>query len=123
MRSRTEAGAIDWYHFVPPSAGPCCAGPERLEPREDDHPFLTEKAAIYLRGGVLVGVDSCPIDGLSSGRHPVRSVLPDPEIAIVECLTGLSAPPRSGIRFSAVAPGPQAAGSVPVRAYARLSEE
>src|SRR5687768_3594813 len=43
----------------------------------ENHPFLTEEAALYLRnhGAVLVGIDSHNIDDTRTKRRPVHSTL------------------------------------------------
>ncbi|MGP8245283.1 MAG: cyclase family protein [Bryobacteraceae bacterium] len=89
----------------------------------EGHPFLTQKAAEYLRdeGAALVGIDSLNIDDTSGGVRPVHSVLLAAGIPIVEHLTNLSALPAEGFFFSAVPPKVAAMGSFPVRAHARLA--
>lgn len=124
--------AIDWHHFVPVS----CSGRAVLvhtgwdrhwgtDAYFEGHPFLTEKAALYLRdqGAVLVGIDSLNIDDTSGGTRPVHSVLLGAGIPIVEHLTGLAQLPASGFRFSAVPPKIRGMGTFPVRAHARLIAE
>jgi kynurenine formamidase len=88
----------------------------------EGHPFLTQKAAEYLRneGAALVGIDSLNIDDTSGGARPVHSVLLLAGIPIVEHLTNLSALPTERFRFSAVPPRIAAMGTFPVRAHARL---
>ncbi|MPZ19730.1 MAG: cyclase family protein [Luteitalea sp.] len=88
----------------------------------EGHPFLTEKAALYLRdnGAALVGIDSLNVDDTSGGTRPVHSVLLGAGIPIVEHMTGMSALPTSGFRFTAAPPRVAGMGSFPVRAYARL---
>jgi arylformamidase len=88
----------------------------------EGHPFLTQKAAEYLRdqGAALVGIDSLNIDATSSGSRPVHSVLLAAGIPIVEHMTNLSALPSEGFRFSAVPPKVMTMGTFPVRAHARL---
>jgi kynurenine formamidase len=88
----------------------------------EGHPFLTQKAAEYLRneGAALVGIDSLNVDDTSGGARPVHSVLLAAGIPIVEHLTNLSALPTERFRFSAVPPRIVAMGTFPVRAYARL---
>ena len=121
--------AIDWQHFVPVT----CRGHAvlvhtgwdrhwRTDQYFEGHPFLTEKAALYLRdqGALLVGIDSLNIDDTSGGSRPVHSILLAAEIPIVEHLTGLSALPASGFRFSAVPPKIKGMGTFPVRAHAHL---
>ena len=88
----------------------------------EGHPFLTEKAADYLKrqGALLVGIDSLNIDDTSGGTRPVHSVLLGAEIPIVEHMTGFSALPIEGFRFSAVPPKVHRMGTFPVRAHAIL---
>jgi kynurenine formamidase len=88
----------------------------------EGHPFLTQKAAEYLRdsGAALVGIDSLNIDDTSDGTRPVHSVLLAAGIPIVEHLTHLALLPAKGFRFSAVPPKMAAMGTFPVRAHARL---
>ena len=88
----------------------------------EDHPFLTEAAAIRLRdaGAALVGIDSYNIDDVSGGTRPAHSVLLSAEIPIVEHMTNLGALPDLGFRFTAVPPKIAGMGTFPVRAHARL---
>ncbi|WP_119392327.1 cyclase family protein [Taklimakanibacter lacteus] len=122
--------AIDWHHFAPVD----CAGHAvlvhtgwdrhwRTDRYFEGHPFLTEKAALYLRdqGALLVGIDSLNIDDISGGARPVHSILLAAEIPIVEHLTGLAALPASGFRFTAVPPKIKGMGTFPVRAHAHLN--
>lgn len=121
--------AIDWHHFAPRD----CRGHAvlvntgwdrhwRSERYFEGHPFLTEKAALYLRdqGALLVGIDSLNIDDVSGGMRPVHSALLAAGIPIVEHLTNLSVLPLAGFSFSAVPPKVEGMGTFPVRAYARL---
>lgn len=121
--------AIDWHHFAPVD----CRGHAvlvqtgwdrhwRTDAYFEGHPFLTEKAALYLRdqGALLVGIDSLNIDDTSGGTRPVHSVLLAAGIPIVEHMTGLAMLPASGFRFSAVPPKVKGMGTFPVRAHARL---
>jgi len=88
----------------------------------ENHPFLTEAAALWLRdqGAALVGIDSFNIDDTSGGTRPVHSVLLGAGIPIVEHMTGLDRLPVEGFRFSAVPPKIKGMGTFPVRAHARL---
>lgn len=88
----------------------------------EDHPFLTEAAAIQLRdgGAALVGIDSYNIDDVSGGTRPVHSTLLGAEIPIVEHMTNLAALPDRDFRFTAVPPKIAGMGTFPVRAHARL---
>lgn len=89
----------------------------------EGHPFLTERAAAYLRdhGAMLVGIDSYNIDDTSGGTRPAHSVLLGAGIPIVEHMTGLDALPVQGFRFWAVPPKVVGMGTFPVRAYAELA--
>ena len=88
----------------------------------EDHPFLTEAAAVRLRdaGAALVGIDSYNIDDVSGGTRPVHSTLLGAEIPIVEHMTRLADLPDDGFRFTAVPPKISGLGTFPVRAHARL---
>ena len=121
--------AIDWRAF----AAVDCRGAAvlvhtgwdrhwRTERYFDDHPYLTARAAEYLRdqGASLVGIDSLNIDDTSDATRPVHSTLLGAGIPIVEHLTGLGLLPAAGFRFSAVPPKIAGLGSFPVRAHAHL---
>jgi arylformamidase len=88
----------------------------------EGHPFLTEKAARFLRdqGALLVGIDSLNIDDTSGGARPVHSTLLAAGIPIVEHLTNLAAVPLEGFRFFAAPPKIKGVGTFPVRAHAVL---
>jgi arylformamidase len=88
----------------------------------EGHPFLTQRAAEYLRdeGAMLVGIDSLNIDDTSNGTRPVHSVLLAAGIPIVEHLTNLAVVPTEGFRFFAIPPKIAAMGTFPVRAHALL---
>lgn len=87
---------------------------------DQDHPHVTEEAAIALaRGGAaLVGIDSVNIDATTTGERPAHTILLKAGIPVVEHLTGLDALPMSGFRFFAVPPKVQSFGTFPVRAFA-----
>jgi kynurenine formamidase len=87
-----------------------------------DHPYLTEDAALYLqRCGVrLVGIDSMNIDNTQGKSRPVHSTLLASEILIVEHLCNLGELPDEGFTFSAVPPKFKGVGTFPVRAFAKL---
>jgi kynurenine formamidase len=92
-----------------------------------NHPHLTEDAAIFLRdaGAKLVGIDSMNIDDTSrdvmgSKSRPVHSTLLGADILIVEHLCNLGALPDEGFAFSAIPPKVRGAGTFPVRALAAL---
>ncbi|MGH6617707.1 cyclase family protein [Sphingomonas sp.] len=86
----------------------------------EEHPHLTEAAAIHLRdgGAAMVGIDSFNIDDTTGGTRPVHTVLLGAGIPIIEHMTGLDRLPASGFTFSAVPPKIRAMGTFPVRAYA-----
>jgi kynurenine formamidase/DNA-binding PadR family transcriptional regulator len=88
----------------------------------DNHPFLTEDAAVFLRdsGALLVGIDAVNIDDTRGGARPVHSTLLAAEILIVEHLCRLELLPDQGFTFSAVPPKFKGVGTFPVRAFARL---
>ena len=86
----------------------------------EGHPFLTEKAALWLRdnGARLVGIDSLNIDDTADLRRPVHTTLLEAGIPIVEHMTNLSALPADGFRFCAAPPKVSKMGTFPVRAHA-----
>jgi len=86
------------------------------------HPFLTERAAVYLRdcGVKLVGIDSMNIDDTSNNARPVHSTLLGAEILIVEHLCELARLPDEGFKFTAAPPKFKGVGTFPVRAMAKL---
>lgn len=90
----------------------------------ENHPYLTEDAAIYLRDCAvqLAGIDSHNIDNTQGRTRPVHSILLGAEILIVEHLCNLGLLPEDGFTFSAVPPKFKGAGTFPVRAMARLSK-
>ncbi len=91
----------------------------------ENHPFLTEDAAIYLKGcGVkLVGIDSHNIDDTRGRSRPVHSTLLGAEILIVEHLCNLEQTPNEGFTFSAIPPQFQGVGTFPVRALAKVASQ
>lgn len=88
----------------------------------ENHPFLTEAAAIYLRdkGAALVGIDSHNIDDTRTKRRPVHTILLKAGILICEHMCNLESLPDSGFYFNAVPPKFKGVGTFPVRAYAQL---
>ncbi len=88
----------------------------------ENHPFLTEGAAKYLRDGLvkLVGIDSHNIDNTTGNTRPVHSILLEADILIVEHLCQLHLLPKDGFTFSAVPPKFKGVGTFPVRAMAKL---
>lgn len=87
-----------------------------------NHPFLTEDAAVYLQkcGAKLVGIDSVNIDSTQGKSRPVHSTLLASDILIVEHLCNLGELPDEGFTFSAVPPKFKGVGTFPVRAIAKL---
>ena len=88
----------------------------------ENHPFLTEDAAIYLRdsGVKLVGIDSMNIDDTRGNSRPVHSTLLRADILIAEHLCNLRNVPDEGFTFTALPPKFKGVGTFPVRAFARL---
>jgi len=88
----------------------------------DDHPFLTEDAALYLRdqGARLVGIASHNIDDTHGNTRPVHSTLLRAEILIVEHMCNLQNVPDAGFKFNAAPPKFKGAGTFPVRAFAAV---
>lgn len=88
----------------------------------ENHPFLTEDAAVYLKqcGAKLVGIDSMNIDDTRGNARPVHSTLLRDEILIAEHLCNLSNVPDEGFTFTAVPPKFKGAGTFPVRAFAGI---
>jgi arylformamidase len=88
-----------------------------------NHPFLTEDAALYLQkcGVKLVGIDSMNIDNTQGKSRPVHSSLLASDILIVEHLCNLGNLPDEGFTFSALPPKFKGIGTFPVRAMAKLT--
>jgi arylformamidase len=88
----------------------------------ENHSFLTEDAALYLRdqGAVLVGIDSHNIDDTRTRKRPVHSILLAAGILIVEHMCNLDKIPAGPFRFNAVPPKFKGVGTFPVRAYAEV---
>jgi len=86
----------------------------------EGHPFLTRKAAQWLRdsGVALVGIDSFNIDDTDDGQRPVHTTLLGADIPIAEHLCGLEQLPESGFHFHAAPVKVRGMGTFPVRAYA-----
>jgi len=91
----------------------------------ENHPYLTEDAAIFLKdqGVKLVGIDSHNIDNTAKKSRPVHSTLLAHEIFIVEHLTNLAELPFDGFSFTALPPKLKAMGTFPVRAIAKIYHE
>ncbi|HEU5292689.1 MAG TPA: cyclase family protein [Cyclobacteriaceae bacterium] len=88
----------------------------------ENHPFLTEETAIYLRdeGVKLVGIDSHNIDDTKIKSRPVHTTLLKAGVLIVEHLCNLDQIPKGKFVFNAVPPKFKGVGTFPVRAYARM---
>ena len=88
----------------------------------ENHPFLTEEAAIFLRDAEvkLVGIDSHNIDDTRTRSRPAHTVLLKAGILIVEHLCNLDQIPKGKFVFNAVPPKFKGVGTFPVRAYARM---
>ncbi|SFE97597.1 Kynurenine formamidase [Chitinophaga sp. CF118] len=88
----------------------------------ENHPSLTEDAAVYLRDCQvkLVGIDSHNIDNTNGKSRPVHTTLLGAEILIVEHLCNLELLPQEGFTFSAIPPKFKGVGTFPVRAMAKL---
>lgn len=94
----------------------------RTEAYYENHPFLTEAAAVLLAegGAKLVGIDSHNIDDTRGRTRPVHSKLLGDGVLIVEHLRGLEQLPDGPFRFFAAPPKVKAFGTFPVRAFARI---
>jgi arylformamidase len=89
----------------------------------EGHPYLTEAAALWLKGhgAAFVGIDSHNIDGTETGARPVHTILLGAEIPICEHMCNLERLPDSGFRFHAAPVKVKGFGTFPVRAYAVLA--
>jgi arylformamidase len=90
----------------------------------ENHPYLTDGAAKYLRDNnvKLVGIDSHNIDSTLGNTRPVHTTLLAAEILIVEHLCNLYSLPKNGFTFSAIPPKFKGVGTFPVRAMAKLTK-
>jgi arylformamidase len=90
----------------------------------ENHPFLTESAALFLKEKEvkLVGIDSHNIDDTRGKSRPVHTILLRENILIVEHLTHLGQLPADDFSFSAVPPKFEGVGTFPVRAMAKLKK-
>jgi arylformamidase len=88
----------------------------------ENHPFVTEEAAGYLRDQqvALVGIDSHNIDDTRSKSRPAHSILLRAGILIVEHMCNLDQLPLQNFIFNAVPPKFKGVGTFPVRAYAEV---
>ncbi len=91
----------------------------------ENHPYLTEGAAVYLRDCQvkLVGIDSHNIDDTRGKTRPVHTTLLGADILIVEHLCNLYLLPSDGFTFSAIPPKFKGVGTFPVRAMAKLRKK
>jgi arylformamidase len=89
----------------------------------EGHHFLTRAGAAWLAeaGAALVGIDGLNIDDTADSEQPAHTLLLAAGIPVVENLTGLEQLPPTGAWFSAVPLRIQGMGTIPVRAFARLS--
>jgi arylformamidase len=87
-----------------------------------DAHFLTRAGAAWLadQSPALVGIDAINIDDTADGERPAHTLLLGAGIPVIEHLTGLGQLPPTGARFTAVPLRIEGAGTIPVRAYARL---
>lgn len=90
----------------------------------ENHPYLTEGAAKYLKdcSVKLVGIDSHNIDSTIGKKRPVHTTLLGAEILIVEHLCNLYLLPDDNFTFSAIPPKFKGVGTFPVRAMAKLAK-
>ncbi len=90
-----------------------------------NHPFLTEQAAMYLRDCKvkLVGIDSHNIDDTDGRTRPVHTVLLGAGILIVEHLCNLNKLPAENFTFTAATPKFKGVGTFPVRAFASVEKK
>lgn len=98
------------------------AGYWNTEKYYENHPYLTETAAKYLRdcSVKLVGIDSHNIDNSAKNTRPVHTILLGAEILIVEHLCNLDLLPKQDFLFSAIPPKFKGVGTFPVRAMAKV---
>lgn len=91
----------------------------------ENHPYLTKKAAEYLRDSSvkLVGIDSHNIDDTRGKSRPAHTTLLEAEILIVEHLCNLYLLPDDVFTFNAVPPKFKGVGTFPVRAFAKLTKK
>jgi len=86
----------------------------------ENHPFLTEAAAHYLKeqGAAFVGIDSLNIDDTADLRRPTHSILLGADIPICEHMCNLERLPDKGFHLHAAPVKVKNFGTFPVRAYA-----
>ncbi|MBT8227584.1 MAG: cyclase family protein, partial [Dactylosporangium sp.] len=85
-------------------------------------PHLTVEAARWLvdAGVRLVGIDSVSVDDPAGVAHPVRALLLEAGVAVLEHLTGLEQVPAEGARLHAAPLRVRGMEVCSVRAYAAL---
>jgi kynurenine formamidase len=91
----------------------------------ENHPYVTEEAAIKLRdgGARLVGIDSYNIDDTRENIRPTHSVLLRERICIIEHMNNLDTLPDDQLLvLTAAPPKIVGMGSFPVRVFAKTSE-
>lgn len=90
----------------------------------ENHPFLNQKAAEYLRdcGVKLVGIDSHNIDDTRRNSRPAHTTLLGAEILIVEHMNNLHLLPDEDFTFTAAPPKFKGVGTFPVRAFAKTKK-
>ncbi len=89
----------------------------------ENHPYLNEAAALYLKeqNVLLVGIDSLNMDNSTNNKkRPAHTILLGAEILIVEHLCNLGELPMNGFRFTAAPPKIKGIGTLPVRAFATI---
>jgi kynurenine formamidase len=88
----------------------------------ENHPFITEEAALFLRDSQvkLVGIDSHNIDDTRGKSRPAHTILLKNSIFIVEHLCHLENIPPSEFYFNALPPKLKGVGTFPVRAFAKI---
>ncbi len=121
--------AIDWTHFENLAVGGKAVLINtnwcrfwRTDAYFENHPYLTEDAAVFLRDqrAALVGIDSHNIDDTRGNRRPAHTILLGAGILICEHMCNLDQLPNGGFRFSAVPPKFKGVGTFPVRAYGEV---
>lgn len=91
----------------------------------EDHPFVSEAAANYLKSQNvrLVGIDSHNIDDTNGNTRPAHSILLKAEIPICEHMTNLAELPYSDFKFFAVPVKMKGMGTFPVRAFGLVQKK
>lgn len=123
--------AIDWHHFVPVQLRGKAVlvrtgwdkhwGTIRYV---DGYPFLTKRAAEYLReqDSKLVGIDSPHTDDVRETQRLAQSTLLEAGIPVTTNLTNLQGLPIEGARLHVVPPKIMGVGTSPVRAHAIVAQ-